>query len=35
MMREFGNALGRIDTGDETAAQAWDSALAAVKLEIG
>ena len=35
IQREFGNALGRVDTGDETAAQAWKSALDAIKREIG
>ncbi len=35
IQREFTNALGRVDTGDENAVQAWDSALAAIKREIG
>ena len=35
ILREFGLAIDRVEIGDETPDEAWDSALAAIKLETG
>lgn len=35
ILREFGLGLDRVENGDETADEAWKSALAAIALEVG
>lgn len=35
ILREFGNGVDRVEKGDETTSQAWDSTLDAIAREVG